>query len=608
MHGWAGKILRVDLSEKKCEIEDLDPNLAKTFLGGQGTASKILFDEIDPKMDGLSPENKLIFSTGPLTGTGAVTGSRGVWAAKSPLSGAIAFSNCGGYFPAEVKFAGYDMIILEGKAEKPVYLFIEDDKVAIKDARGLWGKTVSETGALIRAEIDNPIKAMETRIACVGPAGENLVRISSIISDYHRAAARCGIGAVMGSKNLKAVAVRGTKSLTVADRKGFMKAVGTAIENSRTNPVTSEMFPLLGSGAGVNMFNAMGILPNNNFQKIATEQEAHQISGENVSGQYLIRNRACFGCPIGCGGPMEVKNENSSITGERPEYETHALLAASCGVYDAAALIRGSNSCNELGIDTIDMGGAVATAMELYEKGLLPEKDTGAKLNFGNGEAMVRLIEQTAYREGIGELIAEGGGRLLAEKYGSPDTFIGVKNMAFSGYDPRNATGMGLGVVTSVRGACHNRAYTIYAEVMGIPEYMDPLSTEGKAFLVKYLQDMQSGILDAAGICTFSMPAQPPDLIFEQLATATGVGYTFEGVLQIGERIWNLQQLFNLQAGLSGADNRLPRRFLKEPAPGGAGKGSVVDFEPMLREYYEIRGWNKNGVPTPEKLNELGLQ
>jgi aldehyde:ferredoxin oxidoreductase len=380
MHGWAGKILRVDLSEKKCEIEDLDPNLAKTFLGGQGTASKILFDEIDPKVDGLSPENKLIFSTGPLTGTGAVTGSRGVWAAKSPLSGGIAFSNCGGYFPAEVKFAGYDMIILEGKAEKPVYLFIEDDKIEIKDARGLWGKTVSETGALIRAEIDNPIEAMDTRIACIGPAGENLVRISSIISDYHRAAARCGIGAVMGSKNLKAVAVRGTKSLTVADRKGFMKAVGTAIENSRTNPVTSEMFPLLGSSAGVNMFNAMGILPNNNFQKIATEQEAHQISGENVSGQYLIRNRACFGCPIGCGGPMEVKNEDSSVKGERPEYETHALLAASCGVYDAAALIRGSNSCNELGIDTIDMGGAVATAMELYEKDCCPKKMPGQSL------------------------------------------------------------------------------------------------------------------------------------------------------------------------------------------------------------------------------------
>jgi aldehyde:ferredoxin oxidoreductase len=602
MHGWAGTILKVDLSEKKYEINEMDPILAKNYLGGQGTASKVLFDEIDPKVDGLSPENILIFSTGPLTGTGAVTGSRGVWASKSPLSGGIAFSNCGGYFPAEVKFAGYDMIILGGKADKPVYLIIEDDKVLIKDARGLWGKTVSETGALIRAEIDDPIQAMDTRIACIGPAGENLVKISSIISDYHRAAARCGIGAVMGSKNLKAVVVRGTKGLTVADQKGFMKAVGTAIESSRTNPVTSETFPLLGSAAGVTMFNSLGILPNNNFQKMATEQEAYQISGEKVSGQYLIRNRACFGCPIGCGGPLAVE-------GERPEYETHALLAASCGVYDAETLIRGTNGCNEFGIDTIDMGGAVATAMELFEKGLLPEKDAGEKLNFGNGEAMVRLIEQTAYRKGgIGELIAEGGGSLLAEKYGSPDSFVGVKNMAFSGYDPRNANGMGLGVVTSVRGACHNRAYTIYAEVMGIPEYMDPLSTEGKAFLVKYLQDMQAGILDAVGVCTFSLPAQPPDLIFEQLAAATGAGHTFEEVLKIGERIWNLQQLFNLRAGLSGADNRLPKRFLEEPAPGGAGKGSVVDFEPMLKEYYEVRGWNENGVPTQEKLNELGLQ
>lgn len=608
MKGWTGKILRVDLSKSEYVIEDLDPEFAREYLGGQGMASKILFDEIDPAVGGLSPENKLIFSTGPLTGTGAVTGSRGVWAAKSPLSGAIAFSNCGGYFPAEVKFAGYDMIIMEGKAEKPVCLFIEDDKVEFMNAQDLWGKTVSETGDLIRAEIDNSDNAMDARIACIGPAGENLVKIASIISDYHRAAARCGIGAVMGSKNLKAIAVRGTKSITIADLKGFRKAVDAAIESCRSNPVTSKMFPEYGSGAGVNMFNALGMLPNNNFQKVATEEEAYQISGEAVSEQFLIRNRACFGCPVGCGGPTEVKDGPFKGRGERPEYETHALIAATCGVYDAAALLKGNDYCNEYGMDTIDMGGAVATAMELYEKGILPKDDTDLELNFGNGEAMVKLIEQTAYRDGIGELIAEGGGSLLAEKYGAPDTFVGVKKMAFSGYDPRNATGMGLGIATSVRGACHNRAYTIYAEVMGIPEPIDPVSTEGKALLVKNLQDMQAGILDAAGICTFSIPAQPPPLIFEQLAAATGVGYTFEEVLQIGERIWNLQRLFNLQAGLSGADDRLPRRFLEEPAPGGQGQGKVVDFEPMLKEYYEIRGWDDNGVPTPKKLKELGLQ
>lgn len=608
MNGWVGKILRVDLSEQDYMIEDLDPDFAREWIGGQGTASKILFDEIDPAVDGLDPENKLIFSTCPLTGTGAVTGCRAVWTAKSPLTGAIAFSNCGGYFPAEVKFAGYDMIIFEGKAEEPVYLFIEDDEVEFRDAQDLWGKTVSETGKLIRAEIDNAWDAMDTRIAAIGPAGENLVKIAAIMSDYHRAAARCGIGAVMGSKNLKAVAVKGTQGIRVADVEGFKKAVDAALDGCRNSEVTSMLFPSFGSGAGVDMFNAIGVLPHNNFTGSQSAEVAHEISGETVAERFLIRNRGCFGCPIGCGGPTEVKDGPFKGKGDRPEYETHAVLGASCGVYDPAALLKGNDYCNEYGMDTIDMGGAVATAMELYEKGILPKEDAGLELNFGNGEAMVELVKQTALREGIGDIIAEGGGGLLAKNYGAPDIFLGVKKMAFSGYEPRNVTGMGLGIVTSVRGACHNRAYTLYAEIMGIPEPMDPLTTEGKAGLVKMLQDMQGSLLDAAGICTFSVPGQPYPLIFDQLAAATGVGYTFEEVMQIGEKIWNLQQLFNIQAGLSGKDDIMPKRFLEEPPPEGAAKGKTLDFQPMLKEYYQIRGWDDNGVPTPEKLKELGLE
>jgi aldehyde:ferredoxin oxidoreductase len=412
----------------------------------------------------------------------------------------------------------------------------------------------------------------------------------------------------MGSKNLKAVAVRGTKAITVADAEGFKKAVDTALEGCRASEVTSQMFPAHGSGAGVNMFNAIGILPVNNFTGTATDEEAYQISGEMVADQYLVRNTACFGCPIRCGGNTEVKDGPFKGKGQRPEYETHGLMAASCGVFDAAALLKGNNLCNEYGMDTIDMAGAVATAMELYEKGHLPEKDAGAKMNFGNGEAMVKLIEQTALRQGLGELIAEGGGGLMAEKYGAPDIFLGVKKMAFSGYDPRNCTGMGLGIVTSVRGSCHNRGYTLYAELLGIPEKIDPVATEGKAMLVKNMQDMQAAILDAAGTCTFSIPGQPPNVIFDQLEAATGAGYTFEEVLKIGEKIWNLQQLFNLRAGLTGADDKLPKRFLEEPALKGEGEGTVIDFEPMLKEYYHARGWDENGVPTPEKLKELGLE
>jgi aldehyde:ferredoxin oxidoreductase len=246
--------------------------------------------------------------------------------------------------------------------------------------------------------------------------------------------------------------------------------------------------------------------------------------------------------------------------------------------------------------------------MELYENGILPKEDAGMELNFGNGEAMVELVKQTALREGIGDIIAEGGGGLLAKNYGAPDAFLGVKKMAFSGYDPRNVTGMGLGIVTSVRGSCHNRAYTLYSEVMGIPEPVDPVTTEGKAGLVKMLQDMQGSLLDAAGICTFSVPGQPYPFIFDQLAAATGVGYSFEEVMQIGEQIWNLHQLFNIQAGLSGEDDVMPKRFLEESPPIGAAKDKKLDFAPMLKEYYQIRGWDENGIPTPEKLKELGLE
>jgi aldehyde:ferredoxin oxidoreductase len=349
-------------------------------------------------------------------------------------------------------------------------------------------------------------------------------------------------------------------------------------------------------------------LPHNNFTKHKGGPEVAEISGVTVADRYLIRNRSCFGCPIGCGGPTEVKDGPFKGKGDRPEYETHSLMAPSCGIYDPAALLKGNDYCNEYGMDTIDMAGAVATAMELYEKGFLPEEDAGTKLNFGNGEGMVNLVKQTALREGIGDIIAEGGGGLLAEKYGAPDIFLGVKKMAFSGYDPRNVTGMGLGIVTSVRGACHNRAYTLYAEVLGIPEKVDPVTTEGKAGLVKMLQDIQGAFLDAAGICTFSVPGQPYPLIFDQLAAATGVGYTFEEVMGIGEKIWNLQQLFNIQAGLSGKDDIMPKRFLEEPPPEGAAKGKTLDFEPMLKEYYQIRGWDDNAVPTPEKLKELGLE
>ncbi len=569
MGGWVGKILRVDLTSGEFEVEDLCSDFARKYIGAQGTASKILMDEIDPTIDALSPGNKLIFSTGPCTGTGTVCGARAVWVAKSPLTGGIAFSNTGAYFPAEVKFAGYDMIIFEGKAEEPVYLWIHNDKVELRSARDLWGKTVSETERFIRAEIKNDLIAQDTRIACIGPAGENLVRMSAIMNDLNRAAGRCGIGAVMGSKNLKAIAVRGTGGIPIAKPQEFQAAIAKALADVKASPVASQAFPALGSSSLINLYNAVGVLPHKNFRAMNVE-EAAKISGEAVAEGFLVRNRGCFACPLACGGPCRVTDPPFAGKGDRPEYETN-WIAASCSVYNPAALVKFNALCNELGLDTIDTGSTIACAMELAEKGYLPEKDVGGALKFGDGEALVNLTKQIGYRQGIGDLMAEGG-YTLAEKYGHPELFMHVKKMSWTGYDVRNVKGMAVNMATSVRGACHNRGYTPAVEILGMPVKMDPLAIEGKAGLVKTLQDEIAGIMDAGGICLFSITGQSPPTMFEQLEAVTGLGITFQDAAKAGERIWNLQRLFNLRAGITKEQDAIPRRFFEEPATDGPTK------------------------------------
>ena len=610
MDGWVGRILRVDLSSGDYEVEDLDPDFAEKYIGSQGTASKILLDEVDPTVDAFSPENKLVFSTGPVTGTGAVCGCRAVWATKSPLTGGIMFSNTGAYFPAEVKFAGYDIIIFEGKADEPVYVWIEDDQVEIRDANELWGKTVIETEEAIRSQIENKWVAKDTRICCIGPAGEKLVKVSAIMNDQHRAAARGGVGAVMGSKNLKAIAVRGSKGVTIAEPEKFQEAVQTALGMIKASPLGSEVFPALGSSSLVNPYNATGVLPHKNFQAMGAP-EAASISGEAVAEGFLIRNRGCFSCPLGCGGPAEVKEEGPfKGKGERPEYETN-WIAASCGVYNTPALLKFNALCNDLGIDTIDAGSIIACAMELSEKGYLPKEDVGMDLKFGDGEAFVKLLEQMSYRQGIGDVMAEGG-QAFASKYGHPEIFINVKNMAVTAYDVRNCKGMSINFATSVRGACHNRGYSAAAEVVGIPEKLDPLTMEGKAPFVKFLQDMTAGVIDAPGICLFDMVALTPQSMYDQVIPAIGLDISFDDMVKIGERIWNVQRLFNLKAGLTPADDNLPKRFFEEPAAGGPNQGNTLgreEFEGGMQQYYAMRGWDpKTGYPTKEKLTELGLE
>jgi len=607
MYGWMGKILRIDLTEHSYEIEDLDEDLAKEYMGGRGLATKILYDEIDPEIDAFDPDNKMIFAAGPLTGTGAIGSSRFVVVTKSPL-GNIGNGNAGGAFGPEIKFAGYDVIILEGKSPDPVYLWIEDDKIEFKPAEDLWGKTAHETEDQIKSQLaEESWKKRGVHVACIGPAGENLVKVAAIIVDKHNAAARGGIGAVMGSKNLKAIAIRGHKSIPIADPKAFKEVVSTLLDKVKDTPFTKNFFAN-GSSGILHIYNEVGMLATRNFQTGVFEK-AEDIDAHLITEKHLVRNRACFSCPMACGGMTHVKDGPFAGRAERPDFETTWVFGADSGCNSIEAILKANNLCNDLGMDTISLGSTIAAAMEMFEKGYITEKDVGFSLKFGDAEAMVKLVEMTAYRKGFGDDVAEGGYH-LTNKYGHPELFIGVKKLENPAYDPRACQGIGLNLATAARGACHNKGYTMISEILGdavkiIPK-TDPFATEGKAQLTKDLQD-DTCIFDNAGICLFLLVNLWTKEILEQLEPATGAGYTMESMKLVGERTWNLERLFNQKAGLTGKDDTLPKRLLEEPMPEGPAKGRVCKLDEMLPEYYKLRGWDENGVPTEEKLNELGL-
>jgi aldehyde:ferredoxin oxidoreductase len=600
MKGWIGKLLRVDLTKGECKVEELDKNLAAKFIGGRGLGSKILFDEIDPKVDPFSPNNKLIMATGPLTGTSASASGRYMVITKAPLTGTIGCSNSGGHFGAELKYAGFDAIVFEGKAKEPVYLCIEDGKAELRDAKALWGKTTHETTDQILSETD-----MDARVACIGPAGEKLVRYACVINDKHRAAGRSGVGAVMGSKNLKAVAVKGSGSVAVADKEAFRKAALDVFQKVKANPVTSKGLPAYGTCVLVNIINASGIFPTRNFSEGVFEG-AEKISGETLADDILIRNRACFSCPIACGRVVKVTNPKYECFGEGPEYESDWSMGACCGVDNLDAVAKGNYLCDTLGLDPISAGVTIACGMELFQRGILSTKEVGRSLNFGDADAMVEMVRQIGYREGFGDALAEGSYR-LAEKYGHSEYSMTVKKQEFPAYDARGVQGMGLQYATSNRGACHVRGYLISPEILGSPQKLDPFETEEKAGWVKTFQDL-TAVVDSAGLCLFNTFAFGGPEIVEYLKAATGVEMNLEELMRAGERIWNLEKMFNLKAGISGKEDRLPDRLLKDPMPGGPAKGRVAELGKMLPEYYELRGWDKEGVPTKEKLKELGLE
>ncbi len=608
MYGWCGKILRVDLTHGRITPEALDPGTARDWIGGRGFGIHFLRKEVPPGCDPFGPQNKVVMATGPLTGTAAPTGARYVVTTRSPLTGAITCSNSGGYFPAELKKSGWDALIVEGVSPEPVYLWIDGERAELRPAAHLWGKTTHETDDLLRAETH-----AEARTAVIGPAGERRVRFAAIMNDRDRAAGRAGVGAVLGAKNLKGIAVRGEGEVALADPAAFKAANakyrGRFKEKTRDNPP-----PLRLHGTAITVVGTQshGVFPTRNFREGQFEGwEA--IYGETLSRRFLVRPKACFSCPIACGRVTRVPEGPFQGEGEGPEYETVYALGSNCGVDDLAALTRANYLCNELGLDTISMGGAIACAMELFERGLLPEAEAGMPLRWGDGAALVELTRRTGLREGFGDRLAEGSLRLAA-RYGAPELAMVAKGLDFAGYDPRGEQGMGLAYATSPIGGSHMRGDPAYFELLGVPVAADPHSWEDKPPLIAKWQDVFC-VIDAAGLCVFFSVRYlvEPDLwirpvgITELLNGATGAGYSPEEVERIGERIFNAERLYLLASGFSAKDDTLPPRILREPMPSGPAKGMVCRLEEMLGPYYRVRGWSPEGVPTRETLASLGL-
>ncbi len=546
----------------------------------------------------------MVVAAGPLTGTAAPASGRFSASAKSPLTGTLLDSNGGGSFGPELKRAGFDALILEGESPKPVYLWIHDGEAEIRPAESLWGLTVDQAEEALKDKLGGKIKT-----CIIGPAGENLARMASIMVEGHRALGRGGLGAVMGSKRLKAIVVSGSgRPPQPANPHAFAKEVKLVTEVLRRNPVTGDSLGRYGTPVLVTPVNKAGIFPVRNFQSGYLE-EAESLSGEQLARKLLVRRYACYGCPIGCGRISKLPD--GRFTGG-PEYESIWALGPNCGLVDLEAITILNDLCNRYGLDTISMGGTLAFAIEAFQRGLNTEKDTGGiRLRWGDVETLKMLIEQTALRQGFGKLLAEGTAR-LAEKFGGKEFAMQVKGLELPAYDPRGAKGMALAYATSNRGGCHLRAYMVMSEILSSPRYLSPLKVEGKAELVKKLQDVFA-VLDSLVTCKFTAFALFQTLNYEPkfyarlLTTATGFYFDEEEFRKAGERIYNLERLFNVREGFDYRHDTLPARLLEAPLPDGPARGETIQLEPLLAEYYRVRGWNLAGQPTDAKLMELEI-
>ena len=610
-----GRVLRANLTEGKLLIENLPPeDVLRKWIGGRGLGVYYMLKEVNPRVDPFSPENKAIVATGPLTGvTGIPSSGRWCSVTKAPLNNTIHDAQSGGKFGPRLKFSGFDIVIIEGRAEKPVYLWLHDGKAEIRDAKHLWGRDTHDTTDTIIEELKPEVGVDEAKnisVACIGPAGEKLSRIACIINDKSRAAGRGGHGAVWGSKGLKAIAVYGNMKPPVAREELLEEVAVKSLEIIKKSPVTSQALPKYGTAVLVNVINAHGIFPTRNF-RTGVFPGAGSISGEKIAEEIMdwkiAEEEVCWGCEIKCARYTRITKPPFTGEGGGPEYETVWALGADTGTSDLAAVSKANYLCNELGLDTISMGATIATLMELVELGKVPkEKLRGLRAEWGSGEALVELVWRTAYRSGIGDDLAEGALR-LAQKYGAPELAMVVRGQELPAYDPRGAQGHGLAYATSNRGGCHLRAYIIAPEIVGIPQLLNRFETKGKAEWVKEFQDVFATI-DSLVVCKFVVFAYWADMLAEQLSTVTGWDVTVEEFKKTGERIYNAERVFNILSFRDGEDyDTLPKRLLEEPMPEGPAKGYVVKLGEMLPDYYKVRGWVK-GRPTRAKLEELDLK
>ena len=611
--GYMGKVLRVNLTTREITVEELPEKIAKDYIGGAGFGIKYLFDEVPGDTDPLGPDNKLIFAPGPLSGTSAPCASRMALTTKSPLTGAVGMALSGGYFPVELKFAGYDILIIEGKSETPVYLWINDDKVSIKKAEKVWGMDTMDTQTIIKQELND----QNIRIACIGQAGENLSKMAAVINE-RRAFGRKGVGAVMGSKNLKAIAVRGSNKVPIANETEFKKARHFMLEAMKSSPVLYPEFSKLGTPMVVDATSALGILPSENYQTTGEKDYSENI-GVTASISRHKGSEHCYGCPVGCTQLKLARGGKYEGGMSDPEYETYYSLGSVVGVDNIDSIIYNDHLCDKFGLDTMSAGVTIAFAMELFEKGILTLEDTqGIDLRFGNHEAVSYLITEMAFRrDGLGEMLCDGS-KAMAERLGA-ETWkytMHVKGLEFPAYDPRGAKAHGLNFVTSYTGADHNRGYA-FQEIFGIPvpNPYDRFTPEGKGWLTKWNQDIRCATTDCPTMCGFLMDMALPAIAEQNTADmvngATGIGLTKEDVSRVGERVNNLARVFNITAGFTRADDTFPERIMTEVIKEGGSKGQIItkdELDFMLNEYYDARNWTREGIPTTEKLEELGLE